>query len=73
MYLLALPAITCNLKPVPQGPELVLLTHSLLQALYRTITELNHSPTSQAEKMVMMLMPQDMFIVAMPLSEENLP
>jgi hypothetical protein len=54
------------------GLELVLLADFLLKILYGTVSELNYPLTFQAEEVIMMLMPQYMFIMTMFFFKENL-
>jgi hypothetical protein len=44
-----------------------------LKVLYGSVAELNHLTTSETEKMIVVLMSQDMFIMTVSLPKDDLP
>ena len=72
-FLPTLPAVARNLKPVSFGLEFMLPAHLFLEVLYGTIVEFNYLTAPETEEVIVVLMSQDMFIMAMSFPEEDLP
>jgi len=57
---------------MPEGLKPILLAYLLLELLYRAIRELDDFPTSQTDQVIVVLMPQYVLVVAVPLAKDHL-